>query len=136
MTVTLTKYHGLGNDFLVCDTREVPVDADWVALARAWCERRRGMGADGLLSLTLLGDAATTTELAMVLHNADGSRAEMSGNGIRCLVHAAFIAQQRNEPVTYRVHTDAGLRSVDVVPDDTPGQATTAPVTSVHASVA
>lgn len=112
MTYTLHKHHGLGNDFLVCDVVQGEPADGWADAARRWCERRLGLGADGLLLLSILGD----DELAMVLHNADGSRAEMSGNGIRCLVHAAWRAQGRAEPITYCVHTDAGLRSVEVVP--------------------
>ncbi|MCU1396468.1 MAG: dapF [Ilumatobacteraceae bacterium] len=112
--ITLTKHHGLGNDFLVCDTAQMGADAPWAELARQWCDRRRGVGADGLLLLTVIGDR----ELSMVLHNADGSRAEMSGNGIRCLAQAAFVAQQHVGPITYSIHTDAGLRTVDVQPVD------------------
>ncbi|MCU1366818.1 MAG: dapF [Ilumatobacteraceae bacterium] len=112
--ITLTKHHGLGNDFLVCDTAQAAADAPWADLARQWCDRRRGVGADGLLLLTVIDDV----ELSMVLHNADGSRAEMSGNGIRCLAQAAFVAQRRTGPVTYSIHTDAGLRTVAVEPVD------------------
>ena len=75
---------------------------------------RRGIGADGLLLLTILGD----DELAMVLHNSDGSRAETSGNGIRCLVQAAYAAKGRSGPARYLVHTEAGERIVDVEPID------------------
>ena len=114
MSITITKHHGLGNDFLVCDTAHLPQDLDWSALAVAWCDRRRGVGADGLLFLTVLD----RDELAMVLHNADGSRAEMSGNGIRCLAQAAFLAQDRAGSVDYVVHTDAGRRDVHVDPVD------------------
>ena len=110
--IALTKHHGLGNDFLVCATAQLGPDAPWAAYAVQWCDRRRGVGADGLLLLTLIDD----TELAMVLYNADGSRAEMSGNGIRCLAQAAFVAQGRTDVVTYTVHTDAGLRTVSVTP--------------------
>ncbi len=115
--ITLTKHHGLGNDFLVCDTAQVGAGAAWASLARKWCDRRRGIGADGLLLLTIV-DA---NELVMVLHNADGSRAEMSGNGIRCLAQAAYMAQSRDGSVEYTVHTDAGLRTVatHVVDDNT-----------------
>ena len=124
--ITLTKHHGLGNDFLVCDPVQVLAeygeDASFPDLARQWCDRRRGIGADGLMLLSVIDD----TELSMVLHNADGSRAEMSGNGIRCLAQAAFIAQERDAPVTYSVHTDGGLRSVAVDPVDE---------VTVHASV-
>jgi diaminopimelate epimerase len=112
--IALTKHHGLGNDFLVCDTAQLGAEFPWGACAIRWCDRRRGIGADGLLLLTMIDD----TELSMVLHNADGSRAEMSGNGIRCLAQAAFLAQGRRDAVTYTVHTDAGLRLVAVTPID------------------
>ena len=112
--IELTKHHGLANDFLVCDASQLPPDTTWAAHARNWCDRRRGVGADGLLLLTVLD----RDELAMVLYNADGSRAEMSGNGIRCLVQAAYLRQGRQGDVTYSVHTDAGTRLVDVRPID------------------
>jgi diaminopimelate epimerase len=114
MNHTLHKHHGLGNDFLVCDVGQGAPTGGWVDAAQRWCDRRAGIGADGLLLLTVLGD----DELAMVLHNADGSRAEMSGNGIRCLAHAAHRAQRRTEAIAYRVHTDAGLRVVELTPLD------------------
>jgi diaminopimelate epimerase len=123
MTSTLTKHHGLGNDFLVYDVAQgLPPSVDgtvpWPALARRWCDRRRGIGADGLLLLEVTGDE----ELSMRLLNADGSPAEMSGNGIRCLVQAAFVAQGRTAPVAYTVHTDAGDRRVEVLASDDGGR--------------
>lgn len=79
------KMHGLGNDFLVVDDREQqPVD--WPALARRACARHTGVGADGIL-LIQGSDAA---DLRMRLFNADGSEAEMCGNGIRCV--AEYVA--------------------------------------------
>jgi diaminopimelate epimerase len=105
----LTKHHGLGNDFLVLtDPRGVhPVDA---TLARAVCDRHRGVGADGLLHL---GPGSEGAEVTMVLLNADGGRAEMSGNGIGCLVQAAVIAGIATGS-TVTVRTDAGIRTVAV----------------------
>ena len=114
MMISLTKHHGLGNDFLVCDTVQLSADENWPQLAVSWCDRRRGVGADGLLFLTILD----SFELSMVLHNADGSRAEMSGNGIRCLVQAAYLAQGHEGPVDYVVHTDGGVRTVHLDPVD------------------
>lgn len=113
MTITLTKHHGLGNDFLVCETSQLAPEVSWPDLARRLCDRRRGIGADGLLFLTLLdSDRACTAELAMVLHNADGSRAEMSGNGIRCVVQAAALSLGWTGSADFLVHTDAGSRAV------------------------
>ena len=81
----LEKFHGLGNDFLVLldppDTGGAPVD--WAEVARRVCDRRRGVGADGLL-IGRPGDGVWS----MTLHNSDGSPAEISGNGIRCFAQA------------------------------------------------
>ena len=115
ITVRLTKHHGLGNDFLVCDLAQSVTDGDWAERARIWCDRRTGVGADGLLLLRRLGGH----RYSMVLHNADGSRAEMSGNGIRCLVQAAHAIEYPGETsgviaATYEIETDAGVRRVEV----------------------
>ena len=114
-TVTLTKHHGLGNDFLVVFHAPVP-EAELPELARRWCDRRRGIGADGLLIVESppKGYEATTRYGArMVLFNADGSRAEMSGNGIRCFAQALSMRHGGDlDPVT--IHTDAGVRLVEL----------------------
>ena len=101
----LHKYHGLGNDFLVLlDVKESrPVDA---TLAVAVCDRHRGVGADGLIRVTPGGNGA---DLTMELRNADGGRAETSGNGLRCLVRAAVDAGLVTGD-TVVVATDAGNR--------------------------
>jgi diaminopimelate epimerase len=112
--ITLTKHHGLGNDFLVCDLAQPMPRIAWDALAVRWCDRRRGIGADGLLLLSVDGP----DRLGMSLVNADGSRAEMSGNGIRCLAQAAYRSQQHEGEVDYTVATDTGERTVHVVPVD------------------
>ncbi len=113
MQVVASKHHGLGNDFLVVDLDQdssLGSRTDWADVARRWCDRRFGVGADGLLLLRDLGG----DRLSMILHNADGSRAEMSGNGIRCLVQAAHFARRGNDGASYRVETDAGVREVVV----------------------
>jgi diaminopimelate epimerase len=99
----LTKHHGLGNDFLV--VFHAGVD-DLPGLARRLCDRRRGIGADGLL----VGESEPGFAARMVLFNADGSRAEMSGNGIRCFAQA--LAQRRGDLTAQRILTDAGERLV------------------------
>ncbi|MBM3805680.1 MAG: diaminopimelate epimerase [Actinobacteria bacterium] len=118
MQVVVSKHHGLGNDFLVLDTGQLAesniaqTKLDWPMVARDWCHRDHGVGADGLLLLTRLDDF----KLKMKLYNADGSTAEMSGNGIRCLAQAAFDADNHETPVSYTVTTDNGDRIVDVRP--------------------
>jgi diaminopimelate epimerase len=109
MKLELTKHHGLGNDFLVVFHPNV---ADLPALAVQLCDRRRGVGADGLLiGETELGHAAR-----MVLYNADGSRAEMSGNGIRCFAQA--LAARRGDLSPQSIVTDAGERLVHLTATD------------------
>lgn len=85
MTVRLSKVHGTGNDFLV--TVAADGVAPGAAVARALCDRHRGIGADGLIALLPGRDGA---DCAMELRNADGQVAEMSGNGVRCLAWVAL----------------------------------------------
>ena len=105
----LTKHHGLGNDFLVALADELPPDAP--AMAELVCHRTRGVGADGLI-FGLPGDAGAGTDVTMVLFNADGSRAEMSGNGIRCLAQASVQHDDRGTDRDLSIGTDAGIRTV------------------------
>jgi len=84
------KYHGLGNDFVLLDRRQSRRDID-PDTARRLCDRRLGLGADGVL--VLLPDFGTQTR--MVVHNADGSIAEMCGNGIHCA--AKYLAERAPE---------------------------------------
>lgn len=102
----LHKLHGAGNDFLVTVVGSgEPPDA---SLARAVCDRNRGVGADGLIALLPGSDGA---DCAMELRNADGGIAEMSGNGIRCLAWvAASEGMARVDQLV--VDTAAGRRHV------------------------
>jgi diaminopimelate epimerase len=108
----LTKHHGLANDFLIVLDELNPVlptiDGD---LARRLCDRRTGIGADGLIH----GATSGRPELGVVmrLFNADGSRAEMSGNGVRCLAQAVALARD-DRSLHLVVDTDAGARAVNV----------------------
>ena len=112
MHVSLSKHHGLGNDFLVYDMAQGD-QSNWPQLAQQWCERSTGIGADGLLLWTFVDDSL----LGMRLYNADGSIAEMSGNGIRCLVQAAHFKLKGNVGIRYTVLTDAGPRDAVVTSD-------------------
>jgi len=114
-TLTLTKHHGAGNDFLVLVDPEggTPLGADQ---ARALCDRHLGVGADGLLTL---GPPADGAALSMVLRNADGGLAEMSGNGLRCLAQAAVLAGLAAPP-RFTVATAAGVRTVTYTPSEAP----------------
>ncbi len=113
MHVVLSKHQALGNDFLVLDLDQDPslvTRDDWAEVATRLCDRRFGVGADGLLLLSTPG----TGRLNMILHNSDGGRAEMSGNGIRCLVQAAHRSVGGADGAEYLVGTDAGDKVVAV----------------------
>ena len=124
--LTLTKHHGLGNDFLVLPDTDPGTAlrltlAEGDALARHLCDRHRGIGADGLL-LALPAPADGSAAIAMRLHNAGGGVAEMSGNGIRCFAQAVVDGGLAPAGIL-RVATDAGLRVVEVEPSDASGLA-------------
>ena len=78
----VTKMHGLGNDYIYVRPTE---EMDWPAISRRVSDRHFGLGSDGLI-LALPSDIA---DLKMRMFNADGSEAEMCGNGIRCLAKYA-----------------------------------------------
>jgi len=107
-----TKLHGLGNDFLVAAPREGPDPAAAGGLARRICERHTGVGADGLLLLRV--EPGDPPAVAFRVFNADGSEAEISGNGLRCA--AAYLAWRgaAGSPKT-RFRTAAGDRTSEVL---------------------
>jgi diaminopimelate epimerase len=106
------KLHGTGNDFVVIDARSR--DRDWTALTQAICDRHFGVGADGLI----LATPSDTADAGMRIFNADGSEAEMSGNGMRCLVKfvvdTGIVTPVNNE---FNVETGAGVLRVRVTSD-------------------
>lgn len=103
--------HGAGNDFLIFDPGEVE-GADLAALTRHACERRFGVGADGIL----IPERSEVADLRMVYLNSDGSEAEMCGNGIRCLArYACDYELVEGESLT--VETGAGIKEISVFED-------------------
>jgi diaminopimelate epimerase len=98
--------HGLGNDYVVIDNRDEKIsNTEAPELARILCERRLSVGADGLLLVSNSVSAA----VKMRIFNADGSEAEMCGNGIRCFVKYCYencIARESD----LRVETLAGIK--------------------------
>lgn len=114
LIVEFTKMNGAGNDFIVIDNRFFHFSLDDLAgLARQWCARRTGIGADGLLALAAPDDPSH--DARMLYWNADGSRATMCGNGARCL--ARFARQAGLGGPEMHLETDAGVFRVKV-PDD------------------
>ncbi|MFI5046402.1 MAG: diaminopimelate epimerase [Acidimicrobiia bacterium] len=111
-TIQLAKLHATGNDFLVWSRLDAGGDHPSLdaATAVALCDRRRGIGADGVLVLERGADGA---DVAMELFNADGQTAEMSGNGIRCLAEVAVRAGC-GDGRRLVVDTAAGRREVEL----------------------
>ncbi|MFO0659173.1 MAG: diaminopimelate epimerase [Polyangiaceae bacterium] len=128
------KYEGLGNDFVLVDetgtdpSHTSPAHSSHPSIDRIAprvvhiCDRHRGVGADGVL--LILPARSTGAAATMVVLNADGSRPEMCGNGLRCV--AAYLAnkvrstrsqQDREQPIELDIDTDAGLKHCVVTGD-------------------
>jgi diaminopimelate epimerase len=103
----VSKMHGTRNDFVLVDARTAPV-ADASSLARSMCDRRAGVGADGLILL----EVPFVGDVRMRIVNADGSEAEMCGNGIRC---AARWLDEAGAGERIAFETEAGIVRTDIV---------------------
>ncbi len=105
--------HGIGNDFVLIDAiREPAPGRDLAALARRICDRKYGVGSDGLIVL----EYGTAEAFRMVVLNPDGSESEMCGNGIRCL--AKFLREHGHSAAErVPIETGAGVLTVEVQPD-------------------
>lgn len=113
MTIHFEKYHGIGNDFIVVEalsgTAITPQDA------MRLCDRHFGIGADGVLIVSPVQSSSeglhanAVARARMTVLNADGSRPEMCGNGLRCV--ALYLARKAGEAESeFTVLTDAGIR--------------------------
>lgn len=111
--IPFTKAHACGNDFLIVP-EEAAAGLDWTGLTRRLCARNTGVGADGVEFFAWTGERAGRVRL----HNADGSVAEISGNGTRCV--AAWMAQEIGAKPGDElcIETDAGLRICTVMAAD------------------
>ena len=104
-----TKMHGAGNDYVYVNAFEETLPADLPDLAVKISDRRFGVGGDGLILIR----PSEVADARMQMFNADGSEAEMCGNGIRCV--AKYVYDHgicRNE--TLRIETGAGVLSMDL----------------------
>jgi diaminopimelate epimerase len=124
--VSVLKYQALGNDFLIfLDPSDLPgtdeVDADFVV---AVCDRHRGAGADGVMVArpAIAQGTEPLSDVRLELRNADGGRAETSGNGIRCLALSLVDAGVVPGPDVL-VATDAGPRLMSVIGRTSPSTA-------------
>ncbi|HUV64622.1 MAG TPA: diaminopimelate epimerase [Sedimentisphaerales bacterium] len=114
-----TKMHGLGNDYIYVNCFEELID-DPPALAQAVSDRHRGIGGDGLI---LVGPSQTA-DVRMRIFNADGSEAEMCGNGIRCVAKYTYehglagagaaisVPGRQSFPASLNIETGNGILTV------------------------
>jgi diaminopimelate epimerase len=104
-----TKMHGLGNDYLYVDCIRQAPPRDPAALSRALSDRHFGVGADGLI---LIGPSEVA-DVRMRMFNADGSEAEMCGNGVRCVAKYAYDhGLTKNNPL--KVETGRGVLTLSL----------------------
>ncbi len=127
LMIRFTKMHGLGNDYVYLDlVRSTELDVDtynWAEMAIQISDRHRGVGADGLILIvppTAQSNIPNGAGVRMIMFNADGSRGEMCGNGVRCVCkyavdHGLITANQQS----MLVETDAGVLSLDFEKENT-----------------
>lgn len=100
-----TKMHGAGNDFVIINALEEPAALEDIrGLSRRLCNRRTGIGADGLM---LVSKAEGDADFRLLFYNSDGSMGEMCGNGARCIARYGYEHGLAGEE--QRIETTAGL---------------------------
>lgn len=105
MLIDFIKMQAQGNDFVILDHPAPEIlNADLKALAKAFCDRHFGFGADGLVILT----DSETANGRMIIYNSDGSRAAMCGSALRCL---SLLQHRRSGEVHFSLETDSGTRN-------------------------
>lgn len=105
-----TKMQAIGNDYIIINNlKECLLEPE--RFARKYCDRYMGIGADGVL----LVKPSQTADFKMEIYNADGSRPQMCGNGIRCFSKYVYD-NHLTEKTKFQVETDAGIRTVELRP--------------------
>lgn len=108
------KYHGAGNDFILIDNRDGSFGVPVAEKIKLWCDRHFGIGADGVILLESSGKA----DCFMNYYNADGSLAEMCGNGVRCAAKF-FLELEKSGKKELWIDTRAGVKKIIVNGDGT-----------------
>jgi len=112
-SISFTKMSGTGNDFIIIDNRSNEIKKEQVAgLAKRICRRQFSVGADGLILIENSAEA----DFSWQFHNADGSAAEMCGNGARCAARYAY--KNGIAPTVMRLETMAGIIEAQMIGDN------------------
>jgi diaminopimelate epimerase len=117
MNLPFYKYEGLKNDFVIIDLRNaqesVPLEEILAPkVHRKLCERHSGIGADGVLLLKKGTHEPSTGQ--MIVINADGTRPQMCGNGVRCIAQYLYDQAQVTLDTPFIIETDAGLKQMEI----------------------
>ena len=106
------KYEGTGNDFIIFEMSELE-GLQYSLLAQKVCDRRFGIGADGMIVVS----PSTVASIQMIFYNADGSLATVCGNGIRCFAKYVYDHQLVDTKV-FTVETLAGIFNVEIIENE------------------
>ena len=109
MSIDFWKMHGAGNDFILVDDRTLSFPVKDATFIRRFCDRRRGVGSEGLLLI----QPSSIANLRMRFFNPDGSEVDMCGNGARCLARLAYEIGAATADM--RIETAAGLLRAEVI---------------------
>lgn len=113
MQVPFYKYQGTGNDFILIDNRETDVVLTPERI-RTWCDRRFGIGADGLMRFVPTPEDGL--DFSMLYFNSDGKPGSMCGNGGRCIVrHASLTGALKSNEAIFKASD--GIHTASVLPD-------------------
>ncbi|HEU0085349.1 MAG TPA: diaminopimelate epimerase [Candidatus Paceibacterota bacterium] len=115
MNIYFTKMHGLGNDFVVIDNfnGRIKLSSEQIKFL---CDRKKGIGADGLILVEATNDSKEY-DCFMNYYNADGTQAEMCGNGVRCV--ALFLKEgYLKNNISFKINTRAGIKKVEMIDED------------------
>lgn len=110
MSIPFWKMHGAGNDFILMDDRSLRFPVADASFLAHLCDRRRGIGSDGLLLI----QPSVSADFRMRFFNPDGSEADMCGNGARCIARLAH--EIGAAPTDMRIETAAGLVRAEILP--------------------
>ena len=113
MAFAFTEWQGCGNDFVLVDARKSGLFANVAALSKQVCDRHYGIGADGLIFVL----SSSVADFCMRIFNADGSEAEMCGNGIRCFARFVYDEGMTGKE-SFSVETGAGILVPRIVKED------------------